>query len=122
MAEPFDIAVLGAGPAGANAALEASRLGCRVVMIDEQSQVGGQVWRAKSAAILSAPETPETSAGNQLRKAVSQSAIAHLGDARVWQIEQVSEGWNLQILVAGRSETITAKALVLATGAREFVQ
>lgn len=122
MAELYDIAVLGAGPAGANAALEGSRLGCRVVMIDEQSQAGGQVWRAKSAAILSAPETPETSAGNQLRQAVSQSAIAHLGDARVWQIERVSDGWSLQVLVGGRSETITARALVLATGAREFVQ
>lgn len=122
MVEQYDIAVLGAGPAGANAALEASKLGCRVVMVDEQMQAGGQVWRAKSAAILSAPETPETSAGNQLREAVRESVIAHLGDARVWQIEQVSEGWSLQILVAGRSEIITAKALVLATGAREFVQ
>lgn len=122
MAELYDIAVLGAGPAGANAALEASGLGCRVVMIDEQSQAGGQVWRAKSAAILSAPETPETRAGNRLRQAVSQSAIAHLGDARVWQIERVSDGWSLQVLVGGRSETIMTKALVLATGAREFVQ
>jgi thioredoxin reductase len=122
MAELYDVAVIGAGPAGANAALEASRLGCRVVMIDEQSQAGGQVWRAKSAAILSAPDTPETGAGNQLRQAVSKSAIAHLGDARVWQIERMTDGWNLQVLTGGRSETIMTKALVLATGAREFVQ
>lgn len=122
MAEQYDIAVLGAGPAGANAALEASKLGCRVVMIDEQQQAGGQVWRAKDAAISSAPDTPETSAGNQLRRAVSDSDLTHLGNARVWQIEQVSEGWALHLLVAGRSEMITAKALILATGAREFVQ
>nr|WP_306268860.1 FAD-dependent oxidoreductase [Pararhizobium sp. IMCC3301] len=122
MAEQYDIAVLGAGPAGANAALEATKLGSRVVMIDEQPQAGGQVWRAKSAAIISAPKTPETSAGNQLRGAVRESDIAHLGDARVWQIEQVPEGWSLHLLVDGRSETITAKALALATGAREFVQ
>lgn len=122
MADQYDIAVIGAGPAGANAALEASNLGCRVVVLDEQEHPGGQVWRAKGAAILSAPVTPETRAGNDLRGAVAGSNVVHLADARVWQIEQVSDGWSVHYLRSGRSETTTAKALVLATGAREFVQ
>src|SRR5690606_14103648 len=62
-----DIAVIGAGPAGANAALAAARRGFSVTLLDEQPKPGGQVWRAKSAAILDAPATPETLAGDRLR-------------------------------------------------------
>lgn len=122
MAESYDIAILGAGPAGANAAISASQQGCRVLVIDEQAKAGGQVWRAKSAAIVKSPNTPETAAGNALRDALSSSNAAHLGDARLWQIERETNGWTLHILVGERTKTITAKALILAGGAREFVQ
>lgn len=122
MAEQFDIAIIGAGPAGANAAIEASKLGCSVVLLDEQLRAGGQVWRAKSAAIIQAPETPETRAGDTLRGGVRDSNISHLANARVWQIEQTPAGWMLHVLADGRSKTVEAKALVLATGAHEYVQ
>ena len=56
----YDVIVIGAGPAGANAAIEASGLGFSVLLIDEQSSAGGQVWRDKSSSILKAPKT-ETS-------------------------------------------------------------
>jgi sarcosine oxidase subunit alpha len=38
-----DVLVVGAGPAGLAAALEAARSGCRVVLADEQSELGGSV-------------------------------------------------------------------------------
>ena len=122
MADHYDIAIIGAGPAGANAAIKASQLGCKVILLDEQRQAGGQVWRAKSAAITHAPETPETRAGNALRASVNDSNISHLGNARVWQIEHTPTGWALHILADGQSKLIAAKALVLATGAQEYVQ
>ncbi len=122
MAEHYDIAVLGAGPAGGNAALSAAGLGCRVIVVDEQVSAGGQVWRSKNCAIASPPTTPETLAGDALRLALSKSAADHLGGARVWQIEREHDMWALHVLVAGRRQTIRSKALVLATGAREHVQ
>lgn len=121
MADVYDIAIVGAGPAGANAALAATAKGCRVIVVDEQHKAGGQVWRAKNAAIMNAPITPETVAGDTLRDALTNSSAVHLGDARVWQIERESDLWVLHVLVAGHTETIRASALVLASGAREFV-
>ncbi len=122
MAAPYDIAIVGAGPAGGNAALTAANAGLRVVLLDEQPAAGGQVWRGKAASILSAPMTPETKAGNALRHAIHTSEVTHLTDTRVWDIRRDGERWALQILGKDAPEQITAKALILATGAREYVQ
>ena len=67
-----DVAVIGAGPAGCNAALIAAEYDFSVVMLDEQASPGGQVWREKSPAILHAPKTPESVAGESIRNAISQ--------------------------------------------------
>ena len=53
----------------------------------------------------------------------SQKAqIDHRGSTRIWQIERQSEGWDVHVLRDGQVERLTTKALVLATGAHEFVQ
>lgn len=41
----YDLAIVGAGPAGIAAALAAASLGARVVVIDEQRRPGGQIFR-----------------------------------------------------------------------------
>lgn len=48
----FDVAVVGAGPAGLAAACRAAECGRRVAMLDDNPQPGGQIWRgaAKEAA------------------------------------------------------------------------
>lgn len=122
MAGSFDIAVVGAGPAGGNAALTAAKSGLHVVMLDEQAAAGGQVWRSKSSSIVSAPMTPESLAGNALREALAESAVTHHHDTRVWDIRREGDQWHLQILQNAASSQITARSLILATGAREFVQ
>lgn len=126
MSDIYDIAVLGAGPAGTNAALSAARTGKTVLLIDEQPAAGGQVWRAKSKSIFSAPETPESRAGDTLRTrlvaATTQGTIDHLGDTRLWQVEREGNLWALHLLSDGKVAKRTARALVLASGAREFVQ
>lgn len=122
MADRYDIAVIGAGPAGANAALAGARYGKSTVLLDEQAQPGGQVWRAKDGSILSAPKTPDSEAGDALRVAVSQAQVKHVGDARVWQIERQKTGWDIHVFRDRQVETVSARALILATGAREFVQ
>ncbi|WP_293449245.1 NAD(P)/FAD-dependent oxidoreductase [Planktotalea sp.] len=119
MSDRFDIIVVGGGPSGARAALAASAQGLNVALIDEQSAIGGQVWRAKNASILSAPKTHETRAGDALRRDVLASDITHIEGARVWQIET---GWTLHVLRKDVSSELTCKSLVLATGAREYVQ
>jgi flavin-dependent dehydrogenase len=84
MRDPFDIAVIGAGPAGGHAALAAAGRGLRVVLIDAHPKPSGQVWRAKSASILHAPLTPETRTGDALRSALDQSDVEVTANTRVW--------------------------------------
>jgi len=45
----FDLIVIGAGPAGLSAALTAAEHGLRVVVVDEQHDVGGQIFRQAPA-------------------------------------------------------------------------
>jgi len=122
MAAGFDIAVVGAGPAGGTAARVAAEGGLRVLLLDEQPAAGGQVWRSKSPGVLSAPATPESTAGDALRAALAQSGVTHWAGTRVWDISRRGDHWTLQTLRGEVSAPVTAKALVLATGAREFVQ
>src|SRR4051812_22500731 len=43
--ESCDVAVIGAGPAGIAAACAAAAFGRRVIVLDEGSAPGGQIWR-----------------------------------------------------------------------------
>ena len=101
MTDPIDILVVGAGPAGANAALAAARHGKHVVLLDEQKKPGGQVWRAKDSSILSAPQTPEGSAGDALRAEITKAQIDHRGSTQIWQIERQSESWDVHVIRDG---------------------
>ena len=40
-----DLAVIGAGPAGLCAAIEAAKMGARVLLIDENRTAGGQLFK-----------------------------------------------------------------------------
>lgn len=44
----FDVLVVGAGPAGLAAAASASESGDRVCILDDNPQIGGQIWRGES--------------------------------------------------------------------------
>src|SRR5262249_34990953 len=44
--EQIDVLVIGGGPAGIAAASCASERGARVLLVDEGTQPGGQIWRA----------------------------------------------------------------------------
>ena len=46
MKDHYEIAIIGAGPAGMAAATVASELGANVILLDEQPHVGGQIYRA----------------------------------------------------------------------------
>ncbi|MBT6036530.1 MAG: FAD-dependent oxidoreductase [Kordiimonadaceae bacterium] len=114
----YDVIVLGAGPAGANAALEAADNGLKTLLLDEQKVAGGQVWRAKSKSILKAPSTEASEKGDELRTKINQSAIEVKFNSRVWHIEkQDDDTW----LMASDAEQLTAKALIIATGSQERI-
>ena len=115
-----DLVVIGAGPAGANAALSAAGQGLSVVLVDEAPAVGGQIYRAPLEASSSpgAKRDRDRRAGDDLRAAIERSAVDLRLGRRVWS---VTGGFRVDALSAAGPETITAPRLVAATGAHERV-
>ena len=116
-----DVAIVGAGPAGASAAIEAARLGLDVAIIDENCDAGGQVWRAASPAILAAPRSPERERGDRLRAALAASRVDARFATRVWHLEREGDGFRLALAGTRDATTLEARTLILATGAQERV-
>lgn len=116
MSTAYDLIILGAGPAGSHAALKASQQGMRVVLLDEQMQAGGQIWRAPLYSTGKASQ--ETLDGNAMREALAQSSVTRSLGRRVWSI---TSGYRLDALGPSGNETYTAPRLIVATGAHERI-
>lgn len=101
-----DVAVVGAGPAGIAAATVAAESGKAVVLFDDNSCPGGQIWRGGSAAKGSAAEWFGR---------LSRTSVHHIPSARVFD----AEGTSLFAEVASTVMEISFDKLVLATGSRE---
>ncbi|CAN7555993.1 NAD(P)/FAD-dependent oxidoreductase [Trinickia sp. LjRoot230] len=113
MTHEFDIAVIGAGPAGLAAACAAARHGKRVALIDDNPRAGGQVWR----------QTPQQPAAAPLRRALAtlheNDGVAIFVATRV--VAPLPPNALLFESADGRAETISYSELILATGARERI-
>jgi NADPH-dependent 2,4-dienoyl-CoA reductase/sulfur reductase-like enzyme len=117
-----DLAIIGAGPAGLAASATAARHGLRVLMLDENPGVGGQIYRAitanpvKDRAVLGA----DYWRGEALVKEAAASSAHHAAGAAVWSVSPLEAGgYEIGISMAGRSCMITAREVLLATGALE---
>ncbi len=110
----FDVAIIGAGPAGASAAIEAARRGLSVLLLDENDRGGGQVWRPRYDGTGEAD-------GNALRQAVAEADVEYRPGTRVWNLDRDSGGFTIAFQDANMATTGTARTLVLAHGAIERV-
>lgn len=105
----FDVAVIGAGPAGMAAAVAAAESGVRVALIDDNPSPGGQIWRGASAS-----HHPE--ARHWIAR-LSKSHAAVIAGARVFHagdsVLDAESDHSLSRIQYGK--------LILATGARELL-
>jgi NADPH-dependent 2,4-dienoyl-CoA reductase/sulfur reductase-like enzyme len=104
----FELVVVGAGPAGLAAAVSAAESGIYTAVLDDNPEIGGQIWRGASEAI-----DPE--AANWLRRFRKRN-IALYCEARVFHRNEQG-----LLFAETPQETLCFKfkKLVLATGARE---
>jgi NADPH-dependent 2,4-dienoyl-CoA reductase/sulfur reductase-like enzyme len=114
----WDLAIIGAGPAGMAAAVEACRHGLEVCLLDEQVAVGGQIYRAIEGLdstverILGA----DYAKGAKLAAKYRQSGTTHLAGASVWD---VSTDGAVNYLQDGKVKALQARYIVVANGAME---
>ena len=113
---PHDLIVLGAGPAGANAAIVASQAGLKVALLDEQDGAGGQVWRQPLPGLTGLPVSAEARSGDALRAQISASKVDLRLSRRIWS---VGGSFRVDALGPLGNETVEAPSLIAATGAHE---
>jgi NADPH-dependent 2,4-dienoyl-CoA reductase/sulfur reductase-like enzyme len=112
-----DLAIIGAGPAGLAAAIEARAAGLAVVLADENAAPGGQVFRGVEAAAPDPAVAPDMRPGLRLVAAFRASGAAYRPATTLWHLDPAEGVLNLS--AAGQAETITARRILLATGAQE---
>jgi NADPH-dependent 2,4-dienoyl-CoA reductase/sulfur reductase-like enzyme len=116
--DSYDVAIVGAGPAGLAAASLCAKAGLSTVLFDEQPSPGGQIYRSiaesavRDARILGASYWR----GGELLKAFTSSGAQYVPGATVWSLTAERE---IGIACGGGSKLVRAKQVILCTGALE---
>ena len=114
----FDVVVVGGGPAGMAAATLAAKHGASVAILDEQQQLGGQIYRnvTQTGSELRKVLGPDYVYGEKLANEFGTQEITHISSATVWS---VTTSGQLLYSVNGSAHQIAGRFVVLATGALE---
>ena len=105
----FEVLIVGAGPAGIAAAVRAAEHSASVAIVDDNPDIGGQIWRLPRDKNLDP-------SGTKWRASLGAAAVTRLCGTRVFH--QPEPG---RLLAENETEVLELKygSLILATGARE---
>lgn len=111
----IDLLIIGAGPAGICAALSAIRYNLNVVLVDQNHNAGGQVFRPLPAE-FSNPSPPDQ--GSLLRQQLADSSVRCYFEHTIWNISS-----DLRVDAVGSQGPVhwQCKAILVATGTTERV-
>ncbi|WYX24901.1 FAD-dependent oxidoreductase [Achromobacter xylosoxidans] len=113
-----DLVILGAGPAGMSAAVTADELGLKTLLLDEQPQAGGQIYRnvGTASAAMGRLLGPDYQAGAHLVARLQRSGVEVMHNTLVWDVSR-----DLQVTAVREGQTfqVHAPQLIAATGAME---
>jgi thioredoxin reductase len=112
----YDIAVLGAGPAGLSAAVAAAGQGSRTVLIDAGARPGGQYWRHRDG-----DDGALHHGWSQFLRLERDRAGRHPLDYRpqhaVWHVERIDGAFTVHATSDGSAREFTSRTVIVATGA-----
>ena len=114
----YELAVIGAGPAGLSAAATAAAHGVDTVLLDEQSGPGGQIYRNIEAMPAQRAEHlgDEYQRGAELVQRMHASSAQWIADAAVWALDGRAE---LGVIHQGQARLLRAGRVIIASGAQE---
>jgi thioredoxin reductase/bacterioferritin-associated ferredoxin len=116
--DSYDVAVVGAGPAGLAAATVCARAGLSTVLFDEQPAPGGQIYRAVTTTPIKQNTVLGTDywVGAEPVQKFLASGARYVPGATVWNLTRERE---IGVSVVGAAHILTAERVILATGALE---
>lgn len=112
-----ELAVIGAGPAGLSAAIQAGELGVETLVLDENAGPGGQIYRQLPADFqIDGPERLGSTfaKGAKLLARVERAVVTIRSNTVVWSLDR---DLNLEVASPMGSEIIRAQRVILAAGA-----
>lgn len=114
-----DILVIGSGPAGLGAAIEAARLGAKVLLVDENDRAGGQLYKQIHKFFGSGAHYAGTR-GFQIADILLEEA-KQLGVEVSLNTRALGlmDNGNFSIIRNNSVEDVHAKKIILCTGAKE---
>ena len=113
-----DLVVIGCGPAGMSAAIQASSLGLSVILLDEQDSAGGQIYRAveeggeAKAKVLG----KDYVIGARLAEDLQDGKIQRIKRSIVWYM---ADDGTVSYKKDGCSSIAKGRRVLIATGALE---
>ena len=108
-----DLLIVGGGPAGIGAAVEAASLGLSVTLLDENPAPGGRIWQALETR---GAKDPDDAAALVLIRRLRSSTVDAHWNATVWAIEP---GGHVFWTEGAAAQSVTARTILLATGTTE---
>jgi NADPH-dependent 2,4-dienoyl-CoA reductase/sulfur reductase-like enzyme len=118
MKQHYQLAVIGAGPAGLAAATTAAERGAEVAVFDEQGAPGGQIYRATESIPEQRAEQlgSEYQRGRELISAFRACGAQYFPTTQVWSLNGRRE---IGLLDQGGALTVTADQVIIGGGAME---
>ncbi len=120
-ARDWDLAIIGAGPAGMAAAVEAAEAGLRTVVFDEHAAPGGQIYRGLERVAAERPDDfdflgQDYRGGAGLVRSFRDCAAEYVPGASIWEI--AADG-TLGVVQPSGARLVTAHRILIAAGAME---
>ncbi|MCY1745036.1 FAD/NAD(P)-dependent oxidoreductase [Ensifer sp. SL37] len=121
----YDLAIVGAGPAGMAAAAQAASLGARTILFDENPGPGGQIYRAIERNSPGKRDFLGSDywKGRGVLQPFLQCDATYVPQALVWSVEQkeadARASVELRVSAGGSSSIVHARRVIFATGAME---
>lgn len=114
----YDLIVIGSGPGGIAAAVTAENLGLTILVVDEQSEPGGQIYRSMERSRTENADVlgKDYFAGKPLIKAFRASNVTYMPNTTVLNI---ANDFDIDLLCAGVTRRVHGRRMLISIGAVE---